>query len=181
MRARIRSGVAVAAGATIVIGLLASVASAGANVAIADGSFTANPGFIADATDATNPAIGATGQVHLVGNGGDGNKSIVTLHVDGVPAGRSFGAHLHRDSCATAFGGPHYQAPDPANPVPAHADAEHEVWLDFSANAAGRGGSKATVSFEVFSGMRSVVIHQGAQTLPGGTAGQRLACLDFGI
>jgi len=40
MRARIRSGVAVAAGATIVIGLLASIASAGANVAIADGPLT---------------------------------------------------------------------------------------------------------------------------------------------
>ncbi|MDQ1508348.1 MAG: hypothetical protein QOG50_192, partial [Actinomycetota bacterium] len=39
MRVRIRAGIAVAAGATIAIGVLASIASAGANVAIADGPF----------------------------------------------------------------------------------------------------------------------------------------------
>ena len=181
MRVRIRNGMAVAAGATLAIGLLASMASAGANVAIADGSFTANPGFVADATDATNPAIGASGRVHLVVNGGEGGKSIVTLHVTGLPANRSFASHLHRDSCATAFGGPHYQAPDPANPVAANADADHEVWLDFATNASGRGSSNAAVSFQVLSGFRSVIVHQGAHTLTGGTAGQRLACLDFGI
>src|SRR5689334_5382101 len=37
MRQRIRTGIAVTAGATLAIGLLASIASAGANVAIADG------------------------------------------------------------------------------------------------------------------------------------------------
>ncbi len=181
MRAGIRHGMAVAAGATIAIGLLGSIASAGANVAIADGPLVANPGFAANAIDATNPAIGANGQVHLVVNGGNGGKSIVKLHVDGLPADRSFAAHLHRDSCASAFGGPHYQHPDPANPVAANADAEHEVWLDFATNATGRGNSDAAASFEVLSGFRSVIVHQGDHTLVGGTAGQRLACLDFGI
>src|SRR5436190_17962915 len=98
MRARIRTGMAVTAGATLAIGLLASIASAGANVAIADGPLVANPGFAANAIDATNPTIGANGQVHLVVNGRNGGKSIVKLHVDGLPANRSFASHLHRDS-----------------------------------------------------------------------------------
>ena len=172
---------AIGVGGTLLVGLLASMASAGANVALAAGPLTPNPGFIANTIDATNPAIGASGQVHLVVNGGDGGKSIVTLHVDGLPADRSFAAHLHRDSCATAFGGPHYQAPDPANPVAANADADHEVWLDFTTNSAGRGASKAAVSFQVLSGFRSVIVHQGDHTLVGGTAGMRLACLDLGV
>jgi hypothetical protein len=37
------------------------------------------------------------------------------------------------------------------------------------------------VPFKVIEGARSVVVHQGAMTLPGGGAGQRLACLDLGI
>ena len=180
MRRRMRM-TAIGAGATLAIGLLASMASAGATVAIADGPFTANPGFVANATDATNPAIGATGRVHLVVNGGNGGKSIVTLHVDGLPSNRSFASHLHRDRCATAFGGPHYQAPDPAHPVAANADADHELWLDFATNATGRGHSKAAVSFQVLSGFRSVIVHQGDHTLVGGTAGQRLACLDLAV
>jgi Cu-Zn family superoxide dismutase len=179
---RTRMGIAaIGVGGTLLIGLLASVASADANVALAAGPLTPNPAFAASTIDATNPTIGATGQVHLVVNGGDGGKSIVTLHVDGLPADRSFAAHLHRDSCATAFGGPHYQAPDPANPVTANADADHEVWLDFTTNSAGRGASKAAVSFQVLSGFRSVIVHQGDHTLVGGTAGMRLACLDLGV
>jgi len=181
MRARIRAGMALAAGATIAVAVLASISSAGADVAIADGPFTANPGFAANETDATNPAIGATGRVHLVVNGGAGGKSIVTLHVTGLPSNRSFAAHLHRDNCATAFGGPHYQAPDPANPVAANADANHEVWLDFATNATGNGSSDAAVSFQVLSGFHSVIVHQGDHTLAGGTAGQRLACLDLAV
>ena len=180
MRSRIRMA-AIGVGGTLLVGLLASMAGAGANVALASGPLTPNPAFAANTIDATNPTIGATAQVHLVVNGGDGGKSIVTLHVDGLPSDRSFAAHLHRDSCAAAFGGPHYQAPDPANPVTTNADADHEVWLDFATNSSGHGASKAAVTFEVLSGFRSVIVHQGDHTLAGGTAGQRLACLDFAV
>jgi Cu-Zn family superoxide dismutase len=65
--------------------------------------------------------------------------------------------------------------------VPALADAEHEVWLDFSTNESGRGSSNAAVSFEVLSGFRSVIVHQAEHTAVGGTAGQRLACLDLAV
>jgi Cu-Zn family superoxide dismutase len=181
MRTRTRTR-AVGAGVALAVGVLvAATAPAGALVARATGTFTANPAFVANEMDAVNPAIGATGQVHVVVNGGQDGQSLVTLHVEGLPSGRSFGSHLHRDNCSSAFGGPHYQAPDPANPVSANADADHEVWLDFTTNAAGRARSQASVPFEVLSASRSVVIHQNAHTAVGGTAGQRLTCLDIAI
>ena len=142
---------------------------------------TPNPAFVASETDAVNPTLGATANVQIAVTGAQGGRTLVTLHVDGLPAGRSFGAHLHRDSCASAFGGPHYQAPDPANPVAANADADHEVWLDLTANAAGRGRALAAVPFAVQGGARAVVVHQGEHTMVGGTAGQRLACIDVSI
>jgi Cu-Zn family superoxide dismutase len=147
----------------------------------AAGVVTANPNFVSNAQDAVNPVVGAKARAHLVVNSGGGGKTITTLHIAGAPANRSFGAHLHRDPCSAGFGGPHYQAPDPATPVPANADALHEVWLDFTTNAAGIGSTSVGVPFKVIEGARSVVVHQGAMTLPGGGAGQRLACLDLGI
>jgi Cu-Zn family superoxide dismutase len=173
-----------AAGALATCGALFATGVAGAGsaaVAKSAGTVTPNPNFAANTDDATNPAIGAEARAHIVVNSGRGGQSIMTLHVAGLPANRSFGAHLHRDPCNTSFGGPHYQAPDPATPVPANADALHEVWLDFATNAAGSGRTHVDVPFEVLVGARSVVVHQGAMTLPGGGAGQRLACLDLAI
>jgi len=177
---RIRTA-ALWAGAALAIGLLATTTTAGAagaDVSGARGAFAPNPAFMPNALDAVNPTIGAQGRVHVVVNQGHGRQTRVTLHVEGLPPGRSFGAHLHRDPCSSAFGGPHYQAPDPAIPVAGNADPDHEVWLDFTANTSGRGHAHASVPFKVAGGARSVVIHQGDHTLPGGTAGQRLACLD---
>jgi Cu-Zn family superoxide dismutase len=171
-------------GAALAIGGIVGTAPAGADgavVASAVASLTPNPAFVANATDAVNPTVGADARVHIVVNGGQGGRTLVSLDVDGLPAGRSFGAHLHRDSCSSAFGGPHYQAPDPANPVAANADAEHEVWLDFTTNAVGHGRALAVVPFEVQTGPRAVVIHQGEHTMAGGTAGQRLACINVSI
>jgi superoxide dismutase, Cu-Zn family len=172
-------------GAALAIGGIVAIAAPagadGAVVASAAGSVTPNPAFVANATDAVNPTLDAAARVHIVVNGGRGGQSLVSLHVDGLPAGRSFGAHLHRDACSAGFGGPHYQAPDPALPVAANADAEHEVWLDFTTDAAGRGRALAVVPFEVQAGARAVVIHQGEHTMTGGVAGQRLACIDVNI
>lgn len=182
MRTGIRSRVVGAGVVALAVGaLLAAPASGGANVTIGEGTFTDNPAFVSTEADETNPAIGATGRVHVVINESKDGKTLVTLNVDGLPAGRSFGSHLHRDTCASAFGGPHYQAPDPAAPVTANADATHEVWLDFTTNEVGGGRSQAVVPFGVLSGSRSVVIHQNPHTAPGGGAGPRLACLDLTI
>jgi superoxide dismutase, Cu-Zn family len=171
-------------GVALAIGVAVATAPAGADGAVvssAVASLTPNPAFAPNATDAVNPAVGADARVHVVANDGRGGQTLVTLDIEGLPAGRSFGAHLHRDSCSSSFGGPHYQAPDPANPVAANADADHEVWLDFTTNASGRGRALAVVPFEVQVGARAVVLHQGEHTMAGGTAGQRLACINVSI
>ena len=177
MRTQTRSRV-VGVGVTLAIGLLAATAvPAGAG---GTSAFTPNPSFVPSVSDEVNPAADASGRVALVVEGSR-SSSHVMLHVEGLAPGRSFGAHLHRDPCASAFGGPHYQAPDPAHPVAANADTDHEVWLDFTTNAAGRGRAHAAVPFVVQPGPRSVVIHQADHTMPGGAAGQRLACLDISV
>ena len=179
MRITARGSLALAA----VTGLLAfgalPASAEGAHVASASGPFTPNPGFVANTSDPDNPAIGAEGNVHVVV--GANGRTIAALHVDGLPAGRSFAAHLHRDACSASFGGPHYQAPT-GTPT-GNADPEHEVWLDFTTNAAGNARSQAVVPFEVTPGARSVVIHQGDATGPGGVVvpSQRLACIDVTV
>lgn len=179
MRTRARVGrLGAGLGAGIAIAALAAAPLPATEVGHAAGPVVANPAFAPNAIDAANPAIGAAAAVHVVANTGEGGKTVVTLHVEGLPANRSFGSHLHRDPCATGFGGPHYQAPDPSAPVPGLADPEHEVWLDFTTNAVGRAVAAEVVPFEVVAAARSVVIHQGDHTLPGGGAGQRLACID---
>ena len=154
-------------------------AGANANVGGGAGPFTANPAFAPSVADPTNPAAGAQGLVIVVSV--PAHRTLVLLVVKGLPAGRSFGAHVHRDSCSSAFGGPHYQAPDPTTPTTANADENHEVWLDFTTNPAGNSRSLAVAPFEILPGARSVVIHQADHTATGGTAGQRLACLDIAV
>ena len=172
-----RAALALAATTGLIAIGVAPAHAEGANPARASGTFVSNPGFVPTETEPVNPTIGAEGSVQLVT--GTPGRTIVNLHVKDMPADRSFGAHLHRDPCSAAFGGPHYQAPTgtPAG----YADPLHEVWLDFTTNAAGNGQSHVEVPFEVVPGARSVVIHQGEHTLPGGGAGQRLACLDVTV
>ena len=164
---------------TLLIGVQAASAAGpeGADVASASGALIPNPDFRPNTTDLVNPAIGGEARVHLV-VGADG-RTLVTLHVKGLPASRSFAAHLHGDACTPSFGGPHYQAPS-GSPA-GQANREHEIWLDFTTNAAGNGRSLALVPFEVHTGARSVVIHQAAQTGSDGTAGQRLACINVTV
>ena len=174
-RVAVTGGILVA----LLIGVPAGTAAGanGANVAKASGALLPNPGFAPNAIDSVNPTIGGEARVHLV-VGADG-RTLVTLHVKGLPAARSFAAHLHRDPCSTSFGGPHYQSPT-GTPA-AFATPLNEVWLDFTTNAAGNGRSLAVVPFEVLSGARSVIIHQGDNTPPGGIAGQRLACINVSV
>jgi len=168
-------------GALAASSLVVNVDGAGANANVGGGAgaFTANPAFAPSVGDPTNPAAGAQGAVLVVS--GPAHRTLVLLLVKGLPAGRSFGAHVHRDPCSSAFGGPHYQAPDPSTPTAANADERHEVWLDFTANPGGNSRSLAVVPFEILPGARSVVIHQADHTMTGGTAGQRLACLDITV
>jgi Cu-Zn family superoxide dismutase len=177
--------------AVIVLGLMvgAGVASAGpATIALAHGELVANPGFVpgpvanTDVNDGINPALGATGRVHLtIGVGpSDAQRTNATLAVSGLPGGRTFGAHLHRDPCTTSFGGPHYQHPGGTPASGVTPSATNELWLDITTNPSGRGSTAIRVPFAVLAGARSVVVHQ-LPTNGVGAAGQRLGCLPLAI
>ncbi len=88
--------------------------------------------------------------------------------------------------------GPHFQySPDPVTPStsPAYANADNEIWLDFTTDSKGRGWAIAVQDWQPTADRRpaSVVIHlehthDGSDpTLPAGTAGARLACLNVGF
>jgi Cu-Zn family superoxide dismutase len=111
----------------------------------------------------------------------------VQLKVTGLVPGRSYGAHLHVNPCTDdpADAGPHYQHRiDPVQPSadPEYANPGNEVWLDFTADAAGTGRATSTQRWH-FDESRppwSMVLHaERTHTGPGeaGMAGARLACL----
>ena len=85
--------------------------------------------------------------------------------------------------------GPHYQHhTDPGTPAvdPSYANPDNEVWLDFTATAAGTATavSQQNWTFDPAAPPRSLVIHeQTTRTAAGtaGTAGPRVACLTLPI
>ncbi|MFI0236390.1 superoxide dismutase family protein [Streptomyces sp. NPDC016845] len=101
---------------------------------------------------------------------GSADRMTVRLDVGGLAHSHAFGAHVHKSACGAdpeAAGGHYQHVVDPEK-----ANAENEVWLDFTTDAQGVG--KAVVQKEW--GLRdgeaaSVVIHDA----PGG-AGKRVAC-----
>ena len=120
---------------------------------------------------------GATARVHSVST--PSGKTIVTLVVDGYPADREFGSHVHKKACGAtdpAASGGHYQD------QPGVITEASEVWLDFVTDAAGHAEATAVVDWHFTKdathpdGANSVVVHRD-ETAPNGTAGPRLTCL----
>jgi Cu-Zn family superoxide dismutase len=116
----------------------------------------------------------------------------VRLTVGGLVPRRAYGAHLHTAPCTGVpdAAGPHYQhmhdpkagSSPPPPPDPAYANPRNEVWLDFTADAAGaaRAVSEQRWAFDPGLRPRSLVLHAGpTRTGAGvaGTAGARVACL----
>lgn len=128
------------------------------------------------------PASGRIG----VENTASGDKTRISLTVDGLVPNRAYGAHVHVKACGAkpADSGPHYQnVKDPITPSvdPQYANASNEVWLDVTTNAEGKATATATVPWKFRAGeANAVVLHaQHTSTHAGhaGTAGDRLACL----
>lgn len=113
-----------------------------------------------------------TTQVHAWARG---DSTRVRLMVEGLPPGRTFGAHVHTGTCGTnpAASGGHYQhSTDPAVPL-----RDREVWLDVTADAQGHATTTTTVPWAFAAGTAgSVVIHANPTNPVDGTAGARLAC-----
>ena len=117
--------------------LVVAAGSLGTGVALAAGGSARSSG--PDFTYGSTPFANATARVHVVHTGNGGTH--VSLHILGVdaPAGRTFGAHVHKFACGASGGaaGRHYE-----NAVTGALESR-EVWLDFTVNADGIGHAEA--------------------------------------
>jgi superoxide dismutase, Cu-Zn family len=109
-------------------------------------------------------------------------KLRIELTVEGFPAGRAFGSHLHKLPCDDPMkAGGHYQhMPLPAGGTamdPAYANATNEAWLDFTTDAMGNAESVVTMNWIPRPGEANAIIIHHMLTGTGGGAGAKLACL----
>ncbi|SES38068.1 superoxide dismutase family protein [Lentzea albida] len=113
-------------------------------------------------------------------------RTTVELKVSGLLPDTKYGSHVHTKPCGAkpADSGPHYQnSKDPVSPSvdPRYANAENEIWLDFTTDAQGAASATATVAWEFREGEANAVVVHAAHTSTehgkAGTAGDRLACL----
>jgi superoxide dismutase, Cu-Zn family len=169
-------------GCSTVSGTATSVAQTAHTVQVA-ATFAPAPG-----TAITyDPALVPFGAQATVDAASGNTGTSVTLSVQGLLPGRSYGAHAHTEPCGTtgAAAGPHYQnTVDPVQPSvdPRYANPDNEIWLDLTTDANGAGTARTAVAWD-FDGQRrarSVIIHaMPTATDPGraGTAGNRAACV----
>lgn len=159
---RVLAGLAGAAVCVGTIGLSGAPSGADGGARVIDTqeqALTLNPGI----TD--NPLADATGRVHAVVNRG---RTTVELHVAGVGAetGTTFPAHVHVGPCTSdlSAAGGHYNSGGPV-------DDEHESWVTFTVNGAGRGVGHDSDGFAIAPGdAQSIVVHRPSD-------GARLGCL----
>ncbi|HUQ61792.1 superoxide dismutase family protein [Lentzea sp.] len=113
-------------------------------------------------------------------------RTAVELKVSGLLPDTKYGSHVHTKPCGAkpADSGPHYQnEKDPVTPSvdPKYANAQNEIWLDFTTDAQGSASAEATVGWEFRQGEANAVVVHAAHTSTehgkAGTAGDRLACL----
>ncbi|MCR3751238.1 superoxide dismutase family protein [Lentzea californiensis] len=120
------------------------------------------------------------------GSSVENGRTTVELKVSGLLPDTKYGSHVHTKPCGAkpADSGPHYQnAKDPVSPSvdPQFANAQNEIWLDFTTDAQGAATGRATVRWEFRKAeANSVVVHAAHTSTEhgkAGTAGDRLACL----
>ncbi len=108
------------------------------------------------------------------------------LAVTGLVPRRTYGAHVHVNSCGAAptDSGPHVQfVEDPVQPSvdPRYANPRNEIWLDFRTDANGVGYAVSTVYWPITAKDAGAVVIHEHRTSRGhghaGMAGARLACL----
>ena len=113
-------------------------------------------------------------------------RTTVELKVSGLLPNTKYGSHVHTKPCGAkpADSGPHYQnEKDPVTPSvdPKYANAQNEIWLDFTTDATGAATASATVTWAFRTGEANAVVvhanHTSTEHGKAGTAGDRLACL----
>lgn len=106
-----------------------------------------------------------TGRAQMVRTA-DG-RTIVSIHVEGLVPGSTYGSHVHAAACATGLADGHYKF-DPAGA----ATPPNEIWPGpFTANEAGIGNADTIAEGTAGPTAVSVVIHA-----PGGA---KIACADL--
>ncbi|NGY60595.1 superoxide dismutase [Lentzea sp. NEAU-D13] len=113
-------------------------------------------------------------------------RTTVELKVFGLLPDTKYGSHVHTKPCGAkpADSGPHYQnEKDPVTPSvdPKYANAQNEIWLDFTTDSTGAATATATVTWAFRKGEANAVVvhasHTSTEHGKAGTAGDRLACL----
>ncbi|MEO5704527.1 MAG: hypothetical protein ABIR64_05975 [Candidatus Limnocylindrales bacterium] len=95
-------------------------------------------------------------------------RTIVTIHVEGLGAGVTYGSHVHLKACDDALAGVHYRFNPGGDAVP-----PNEIWPGpFTANSAGIGNAGTIAEGTAGESAVSVVIH--------GPTGPKIACADLG-
>ncbi|GLY54155.1 superoxide dismutase family protein [Lentzea sp. NBRC 102530] len=192
-----RTSVATLAGAVLLIGGLAACSSSPTAPPAAPPAPAIKPiaetSVAAPAATGNQPA-GVTYDVARIpvgaklstGSSVTSGRTAVELTVSGLLPNTKYGAHVHTKPCGAkgADAGPHYQnQKDPVSPSvdPEYANAENEIWLDFTTDASGAATGKASVQWEFRKGEANSVIvhatHSSTEHGKAGTAGDRLACL----
>lgn len=164
---------AATAGAAATLLVVTAPAQAGP-AEVTRGTFSALPGAAAG-----EPAV--SGRVQLVRTAAGTTR--LSLHVSGLRAGVTYGAHLHQSSCAVNAGSGHYRDVPTGPPVP-----PNELWASsvagdptagLTANAAGRAHGTGSADWTARPEARAVVVHIGSDA--GGTTagGVKIACADL--
>lgn len=97
---------------------------------------------------------------------GETGITTVTLQVEGLIPGLTYGTHVHNGTCASGGGG-HYQ-----HVVGGDVNNINEIWLNLTADKSGKGVSKAEHAHLAREDARSIVIHESG--LP-----TRIVCIDL--
>jgi Cu-Zn family superoxide dismutase len=126
-----------------------------------------------------NPAANIAGTAKAVK---DGAGMRIDLDYTGLPPNMAFGSHIHKLDCATNMAGGHYQnmpVPTDAGNDPMYANATNEVWMDFTADTAGKVKKSINSAFVPRAGEAKAIIVHAMSTATGGVAGAKLACLNM--
>ena len=144
------------------IGAAALLAIASVPAAGADSATVTRGDFHAFATGAD---LDISGRAQMVRTA-DG-KTTVTIHLEGLLGGTTYGSHVHQQACADGDADGHYKF-DPAGP----AAPPNEIWPGpFTTTASGVGNGNVTVDGSAGPSAMSVVVHA-----PGGA---KVACADL--
>ena len=144
--------------------LLASVVAiiAFAPMVLADSAQVTRGDFHAFAAGVGLPIAGRAQMIRTA----DG-RTLVTIHVEGLTAGATYGSHVHKQSCAIGNADGHYRF----NPTGA-ATPPNEIWPGpFTANPAGVGNGDTIALGTAGADAMSVVIHA--------SGGAKIACADL--